>query len=161
MMLRFLLLMMLLLARPFAAHAKDPRDPVALIASVYKADTGEAKPPSSSSNKIYSRRLEALFDADEKATPEGEVGAIDFDFLVNGQDDKLSKLKIALMSNSVAQAKVRVTFNNFKIPNVIIFDLVKEDGEWRIDEITSLKSRRWVISKILSHAPDAFPDEKK
>ena len=160
-MLRFLLLMMLLLAGPFAAHAKDARDPGALIQSIYKSYMGKPGSPDVDSVNIYSRRLKALLDADEKAA-QGEVGALEFDVFVDGQDWKLTKLKIALLSNSGAQAKVRVTFNNFKTPEEIIFDLVEENDQWHIDEVSSMKKgRRWVLSKILSRAPDAFPDEAK
>jgi hypothetical protein len=161
MMLRFLLVLMLLVAGSLMAHAKDAQDPVALIQSIYKSYMGKAEPPDLASLKVYSHRLKALLDADEKAA-QGEVGALEFDVFVNGQDWKLSKLKIALISKSEAQAKLRATFNNFKSPEEIILDLVREDGSWRIDEISSTrKGHRWTMSKILSHAPDAFPDEVK
>ncbi|MBV9591078.1 MAG: hypothetical protein JO310_15890, partial [Hyphomicrobiales bacterium] len=55
---------------------------------------------------------------------------------------------------------VRATFVNFKNPEEIVFDLVEENDQWHIDEVSSMKKgRRWVLSKILSRAPDAFTDE--
>jgi hypothetical protein len=39
-----------------------------------------------------------------------------------------------------------------------VFDLVLEDGHWRIDDIEKMLKPRWTMSKILLDAPDAFPD---
>jgi hypothetical protein len=35
---------------------------------------------------------------------------------------------------------------------------LREGGRWRIDEIEKTLKPRWVMSKILSDALDAFPD---
>jgi hypothetical protein len=113
--------------------------------------------------EIAMRRLQALIDADEKATPQGDAGTIDWDVFVNGNNWELSKLTIALVSKSAAHAQVRAQFFNFKDPHDLLFDLVREDGRWFIDDISETKKggNRWTMSKILTHAPDAFPDEKK
>jgi hypothetical protein len=43
-----------------------------------------------------------------------------------------------------------------------LFDLIREKGSWRIDDISSIRSgARWTMSKILTGAPDAFPDAAK
>ncbi|MBV9755329.1 MAG: DUF3828 domain-containing protein [Hyphomicrobiales bacterium] len=161
-MLRYLLLLILLIVNSFTVRAEDARDPLTLIRSIYGAYTSSAEGPDLDLKRLYSHRLKALVDADEKATPAGEVGALDFDVFVDGQDWKLSKVKIFLMSKSSAHAKVRATFVNFKNPEEIVFDLVEENDQWHIDEVSSMKKgRRWVLSKIFSRAPDAFPDEAK
>lgn len=106
--------------------------------------------------------MQALIDADEKATPKGDAGTIDWDVFVNGNDWDIKNLTIALVSKSAARAQVRAQFISFK-PHDILFDLVREDGRWFIDDIseTRVGSNRWTMSKILVHAPDAFPDEMK
>ena len=46
----------------------------------------------------------------------------------------------------------------------MLFDLVLEDGHWRIDDIEKTLKPRWTMSKILTDEPHAFPDaepEKK
>ena len=96
---------------------------------------------------FYSSRLQNLIDKDEKETPEGMVGRIDWDVFVDGQDWKLTELKI-----------VRATFKNFGEPRDILISLVLEDGHWRIDEIQETLKPRWTMSKVLLDAPDAFPD---
>jgi len=74
----------------------------------------------------------------------------------------IKNLTITLVSKSAAHAQVRARFISFK-PHDLLFDLVREDGRWFIDDIseTKLGSNRWTMSKILTHAPEAFPDEMK
>ena len=138
-----------------AAHAASPdSDPVSLIEAIYK--TYETDNPGLP--HVYSRRLQALIDKDEKETPEGDVGRIDWDVFIDGQDWKLTELKIVLVSKSADKAEVRATFKNFGEPSNQLFDLVREEGGWRIDDITKTLPPRWTMSKILLDAPDAFPD---
>ena len=142
------------------ANAQATDDPVALITDIYKTYQGDTDYPSYANP--YSRRMQALLDADEKATPKGDAGTIDWDVFVNGNDWDIKNLTVALVSKSAARAQVRALFISFK-PHDMLFDLAYEDGRWVIDDIseTKLGSNRWTMSKILTHAPDAFPDEKK
>jgi hypothetical protein len=139
-----------------SAQAKPDADPLTLIKAIYRTyqDNKPGLP------HIYSKRLQALVDKDEKETPEGMVGRIDWDVIVDGQDWQLSNLKIALIAKSAKTAQVRATFKNFDSANDMVFDLVREDGGWRIDDIEKMVKPRWVMSKILLDAPDAFPDAK-
>ena len=139
-------------------------DPVRLIEAIYKTYAentpslgGKAEP---GLPHIYSRRLQALVDKDEKETPEGMVGRIDWDVFIDGQDWQLTELKIALVSKSATHAKVRATFKNFDHPSNMLFDLLLEDGHWRVDDIEKTLPPGWTMSKILMDAPDAFPDAK-
>ena len=132
-------------------------DPVSLIKAIYKTyDTDNPGLP-----HIYSKRLQALIDKDEKETPEGMVGRIDWDVFVDGQDWKLTELKIALVSKTADKAQVRTTFKNFGEPSNMLFELVREEGHWRVDDVTKTLPPRWTMSKILLDAPDAFPDAPK
>jgi hypothetical protein len=158
---RIILAVVLAVALAGAASAKPAdSDPVTLITAIYKTyETDSAGLP-----HIYSKRLQALVNKDDKETPDGEVGRIDWDVFIDGQDWKLTDLKIALVSQTPTQAQVRATFKNFDQPSNMLFDLVLEDGHWRIDDVTKTLSPRWTMSKILLGAPDAFPDaepEKK
>jgi Protein of unknown function (DUF3828) len=137
-----------------AARAQVDADPVSLITAIYK--TYEGTEPGLP--HVYSRRLQALIDKDEKETPEGMVGRIDWDVIVDGQDWQLSELKIALVSQTPIRAEVQATFKNFGDPNDMLFELGREDGGWRIDDIQKALKPRWTMSKILTDAPDAFPD---
>jgi Protein of unknown function (DUF3828) len=155
-----LILAILLGVAAAAARAAPADDPLALIQSIYRSYQAGTDTPGHSG--VYSRRLQGLVDADEKNTPKGEVGKIDWDVFVDGNDWALSKLRIVLESASANRARVRARFLNFKELRDMAFDLVREDGRWVIDEVASMrKGGRWTMSKVLTGAPDAFPDEKK
>lgn len=53
---------------------------------------------------------------------------------------------------------MRADFANFGKPRSLLFSLVREDWEWRIDDIAETVPPRWTLSKILKGSPDAFPD---
>lgn len=143
-----------------AASAKDD-DPVAVVTALYQpylaSDPSDVASAPGLSN-VYSKRLQALLDKDERESPEGEVGRLDFEVVVDGQDWQLSDLKIAPVSRSAAVAEVRATFKNFDEPKSILYRLTLEDGHWRIDDIEETLQPRWVLSKILTDDPEAFPD---
>lgn len=137
-------------------------DPEALITAIYQSYTDIAPGEDGGApdvEGVYSERLQALIDKDQKETPEGEVGRIDWDVFVDGQDWQLTELKIAPVSKEATQAEVRATFKNFGEPRDLRYTLVLEDGHWRIDDIQETLKPRWTMSKILLDAPDAFPDE--
>jgi hypothetical protein len=148
------------LARSASAKSVDG-DAVTLITAIYKTYQTETDQPGLP--HVFSKRLQALIDKDEKEA-QGEVGRIDWDVFIDGQDWKLTELKITPVSQTPSQAQVRATFKNFDKPSDMLFDLVLEDGHWRVDDIEKTLKPRWTMSKILTDAPDAFPDaepEKK
>jgi hypothetical protein len=155
-----LLLAFVLCATP--ALAQDRNDPVGLIQSIYKTyQTDDPGLP-----HVYSRRLQALVDADEKNTPEGEVGRLDWDVFVDGNDWRISKLQVTLAAQSGDRAQVRASFDNHGKPRRIVFDLVRENGRWLIDDIRSMKDAAWskplwTMSKVLAGEPNAVTGEKK
>ena len=70
----------------------------------------------------------------------------------------MSELKIEPVSQDGAKAQVRATFINMGEQKNMLFDLVREGGHWRIDEIEATLPPRWIMSKILADDPAAFPD---
>jgi len=137
-------------------HAQNKDDPIALIADIYRNYQAETDP--SGYSDVYSHRLQSLIEFNAKVDP----GKIDWDVFVNGNDWKLSELTLALISKSETKAQVRARFFNFNDPQDMRFDLLREDGHWVIDEVyATKKGHRWTMSKILTDAPDAFPDQKK
>jgi Protein of unknown function (DUF3828) len=157
---RLVLALVLIAIGSVTANAAASDDPVALIKAIYKSytDIGPGAPGTPGLPGVYSKRLQGLVDKDATETPEGMAGRIDWDVFVDGQDWQLTDLDIAPVSRGSDAATVRATFKNFGAPRDILFDLVRENGHWRIDEIAETLKPRWVMSKILSDAPDAFPD---
>jgi hypothetical protein len=155
---RFLLVLLLILPDA-AAQSPHDADPVQLITAIYQTYTIDNTPVVPD---VYSRRLQAPLDTDAKNTPPGDAGTIDWDVFVDGNNWELSNLRIALVARSDSAATVQASFDNFGKPRKLLFALIREQGEWRIDDISSMRQgARWTMSKILTHAPDAFPDAKE
>jgi hypothetical protein len=140
------------------AAAQTQAEPAAMIAAIYKQYQGKGDPKIP--NAIHSARLQKLMAADRKRTPKGEVGRLDFDPFVNGQDWEIKKLVVSETGRKGDRATVRATFDNFDAPQDIEFQLVRRQQRWLIDEIASHRKPRWTLSKILAGAPDAFPDDQ-
>jgi hypothetical protein len=155
---RFLLVLLLILPDA-AAQSPHDADPLKLITAIYQTYTVDNTPVVPN---VHSRRLQMQLDTDAKNTPPGDAGTIDWDVFVDGNNWELSNLRIALVARSGSNATVQASFNNFGRPRKLLFALIREQGEWRIDDITSMREgARWTMSKILTHAPDAFPDAKE
>jgi hypothetical protein len=142
---------------PFSEAAAQTRaQPAAMITAIYKQYQSEGDPKLPKG--IYSARLQKLFVDDEKRTPKSEVGRLGFDPFVNGQDWEIKKLVVAETERKGDRATVRATFDNVDEPQEIEFQLVRRQQRWLIDEVTSQRKPRWTLSKILSGAPDTYPN---
>lgn len=84
-----------------------------------------------------SQALQALYDNDAEVTPEGEMGALSFDPYVDGQDFDITDFAIGAAGIAGDYASVDVTFNNFGEPRSLTYELVLEDGGWKIDDVVS------------------------
>lgn len=102
---------------------------------------------------FFSDRLNGLYAADEAKTPEGEIGALDFDPVIAGQDFKITNLKIGTPKISGSGASVTVGFDNMDDPTVLYYSLVKEHGGWKVDDIESRgKDFPWKLSTLFEEA---------
>lgn len=99
---------------------------------------------------IYTPRLKALFDEDKRRA-NGEVGCIEFDFWVNGQDWNLKSVKVTAQDvpGSADRRLVKAEFLNDK-PQQIQFDFRRIGGVWLLDDVESLRGERWKLSALLS-----------
>jgi hypothetical protein len=161
---RLALLFLLAFCASTAQAAPASDDPVRLIKSIYAAYNKATLDPKYPDP--YSQRLKALIAADEAMTEQGDAGLLDWDVFIDGQDWKLSELKITLVSRSASRAQVRASFKNLTKTCRIVFDLVREGDRWTIDEVRSMRDSawskpRWTMSKVLAGAPDAVPEENQ
>lgn len=124
-------LVLALLTTP--ALAQDFSDPRALLEALY-AGYGPAYDYPPDQAPLRSERLNALYDRDLQQA-NGELGRIDFDPFVNGQDYAITGLEIGEPYLAGGKAVVRVSFENFGTPNELGVLLVQEDGGWRIDDV--------------------------
>lgn len=129
----------LLLIAPAAAQTQAPAE---IVAGLYAA--AEPRP-------VYSRRLQALFDADEDRTAEGDVGALDFDWITGGQDvPRLAGLAIETTAQTASAATVEATFTNYGEARVRTFSFILEDGAWAIDDVDLAEPEKTSLSAILA-----------
>ncbi|QCK86221.1 DUF3828 domain-containing protein [Phreatobacter aquaticus] len=140
-----------------AAEAPRQPGPVDAIQAIYVAYRG-ATLGGPALRQVYSARLTRLIAADEAATPEGEVGTIDWDVFVNGNDWRLGPVTVDLIAQSGDRAEVRARFTNHEQPRENRFDLVREGGRWLVDDIRTTNSQGpWSMVKTLTDAASRPP----
>ena len=100
---------------------------------------------------LRSKALNALFAKDKAETPEGDMGRLDFDPYVDGQDYELTKFKIGKPAITGDTATVEVTFRNMGLPEDLTFSLVKESDGWKVDDVVShAKDSEYSLKTIMS-----------
>lgn len=100
-----------------------------------------------------SQTLQALYDNDAEITPDGEMGAISFDPFVDGQDFDLTEFEIGAAEIAGETASVDVRFRNFGEPRSLTYELVLEDGGWKIDDVVSTNpDNEYRLSDIFAEA---------
>jgi hypothetical protein len=132
---RLALIPALLLAFAAPAFAQPYETPQELLEAFYEPYFSGDFPEFEAD--FRSDALNALYDADAENTPEGEIGALDFDPYIDGQDFDLADLEIGTPDEADGKATVDVSFTNFGEPRHITYDLVYEKGGWRIDDLAS------------------------
>jgi len=137
----------LLPGRAGAAGTMPPDNaaPMAVVQGFYRADAHDYEP--------YSRRLRALFKAavDNSHARDIPVAGLDFDFVVNGQDnepDTYRSARFTLVSQAGNRAEVKVTFRNGGAQE-LRYTLVLEGGRWLMDDVRSVAGERWLWSEML------------
>ena len=120
-----------LIASP--AFAQDTADPKAVVEALYAGYLPPNEfPPDMSA--LQSKRLNDLYEADSKEA-NGEIGRIDFDPFINGQDYDVTKVEVSEPSYAAGKALVRVDVVNFGKPDEFGVLLVNEGGGWKVDDV--------------------------
>ncbi|MCW5722062.1 MAG: DUF3828 domain-containing protein [Devosia sp.] len=100
-----------------------------------------------------SAALQALYDEDAARTPEGEMGALDFDPYINGQEFLIENFAVDSVAIEGNRASADVSFTNYGEERELIYDLVLESGGWRIDDVTSVTPGfEYRLSEIFAEA---------
>jgi hypothetical protein len=147
-----ILAILLAFTAPAAIAAPVFDDPKGLIEYAY-APYGSGEFPEDPF-ELYSPTLLQLWQAMEARTPEGEIGAIDFDPFINGQDYEIKDLLIADPLIDGDLAIVTATFTNFDEPQEIRFTLVRRAEGWKIDDIEAVSGEYpWRLSELLAADP--------
>lgn len=155
---RLALALLITVAGALPAFAFDT--PQALLKALYapyaKADFDWS---SFDESKLRSKALNDLFAKDAAETPEGDVGRLDFDPYVDGQDYDLKNLKIGEPAITGDAASVEVTFKNFDQAEDMTYALVKESDGWKIDDVVSNSKENPYSLKAILTAPMPSEDD--
>ncbi len=141
--LNFALLLVVFLAAgtavsSFGQAAKDP-SPEQLVKDLYENHNSDSSPFFQNEDRalidkyfVKSLADKIWKDANES---EGEVGSLSFDPLYNGQDTEITDFNVGKADLKGTKANVKVTFKNFGDEQELVFDLTKEKGIWKIEDI--------------------------
>jgi len=151
----FACIAVLLVAIAPAAQAQQPQstkqkaaaDPLTPLKRIYAGEKAIANKPAP-----FSKRLKALENAVLKRSKElnEPVAGLDFDFRINGQDFEdgtFKSVRYRVIEQQGDRASVAVTFKN-GTEQELRYDLVRENGQWLIDEVRNEKTDPWVLSKL-------------
>ena len=85
-------------------------------------------------DKYFTKALADLIWKDE-TTAKGNVGAIEKDPIYDAEETEIKDLNVGKASIKGDTATVVAEFENFEQEHKVTFDLKKEDGLWKIDDI--------------------------
>ncbi len=134
---------------------EEPRDVVASLYRLAAAEAKKAKPLSpfydpKAREKYFSKSFDLLVTASETKAAHDGAAALDFDPISASQDAELQKVTLKTDLLELNKAVVSATFLNHKLPTVVTYDFVKEDGGWKINDIKGTTEKEaWSVRKIL------------
>ncbi len=128
-------------------------DPAAVIRPLYdRYTTPNAEFPEFRDQAPWSNSLWTLLEAMAARSNAINEPILDFDPLIGAQDYQLSNLNVANEAVSEAShAVVRASFGNAGTATEIVYDLIREDDRWKIDNI---RGDGWDLRQIAA-APNA------
>lgn len=145
----------LLLAMTSFAAAQTYETPQALLEAFYEPYFSGNFPEDES--QFRSAALQTLYDTDAELTPEGEMGAISFDPYIDGQDYEITNFEIGAPGIAGDYASADVTFDNFGEPRSLTYELVLENGGWKIDDVVSTNpDNAYRLTDIFAEAAAAY-----
>ena len=134
---KYLLLALALSAGAFAAPKESPAQIVQKLYDAYQQPSVQEN--TAAFEDYASAELKALLAKDEQLAGD-EIGCIDYDFVIQGQDDDAESIKKTLKIKALDKESVEAKFTNFDPTTVIykfactenqceITDLLEEDQE--------------------------------
>jgi hypothetical protein len=106
--------------------------------------------------KYLSKSLVELWAKADAHTPKGDVGPVDFDPVTNSQEPNVKSFKLVPEKLDPDKAVIAVIIAGRGAPraksvdNTIRYSLVRDDGQWKIDDISGASDgEAWSIREIL------------
>jgi hypothetical protein len=149
--------MVLSLAGSAAAQSNSARDFVVEVYRVAAGPSGDGSDGGSifededNRRRFLSHRLQVKYAAMLKRTLKGDAPDLDFDPISSGNDPNFHDLRIRTESENGAHAVVIADFisHQDKVRTVLHYELVRERGGWRIDDIIASGKTKWQLSRII------------
>lgn len=127
-------------------------DPVGMVQALYEPYLSNQNPkPFLDAAPLTPELRDMMKTAQEQAHERGEPTAVvDFDPIIDGQDWELSDLTVELVEPAQDDsAQVRARFKNMGEDVSLTYDLVRQGGGWRIDNI---EGANWTLRQLLADA---------
>jgi hypothetical protein len=143
-------------ATPAFAVANDPKAVVLdVYANLKKMDSYE--PPKT----IYTPRLAKLI-ADDTADANGEVGRLDVDMWVNGQDFQIGPVTVTSKADEYRKDRQIVTakVTDFGKVETVVYYFEQVGGKWLIDDLRWTGKDGWTLSLVLKYGDYGPTGEK-
>jgi hypothetical protein len=132
----------LLAAAALPAVAGEADDAKAFVNNLYlRYANGEEMSDALWQAQIYDTAMLALMKEDERLTPEGEVGVLDWDPVCQCQDFAKIRAAVVVKLEAPGRAMATVDFNDIGMTDQsmrhAVFELWKEPQGWRIHDVHS------------------------
>ena len=151
-------------AHPAGAAQPSQSGPVEIINAIYaraakgKGDGGGAFviETKTAKAKYLSKSLVALWAKADANTAKGDVGPIDFDPVANSQEPDVKSFKVVAEKLEADNAVIAVTIIGHTArakasDDIVRYNFVREDGKWKIDDISStVDGEAWSIRGLLT-----------
>jgi hypothetical protein len=129
----------LAMATPVPARAADA-EAEALLKGIYDAYVGKKDgvdfTNEAEEKRIFTPELAGLVANDvAESTKRDEVGRLDFDPFINGQDWEVKSVAFSFDQTAPDRISATAKFDNFDTPETVRYELVKTAEGWRIGDI--------------------------
>jgi hypothetical protein len=154
------------ITRPAGAAQSSQTGPVQIVNAIYthaakgKGDGGGAFviETKTAKAKYLSKSLVALWTKGDANTAKGDVGPIDFDPVTNSQEPEIKSFKVVTEKLEADTADIAVTIigrtaRTKASDDIVRYNFVREDGKWKIDDISStVDGEAWSIRSLLTES---------
>jgi len=129
---KYLLLALALSAGAFAAPKESPEQIVRKLYDAYQQPSVQEN--TAAFEDYASAELKALLAKDEQLAGD-EIGCIDYDFVIQGQDYDAENIKRTLKIKTLDNNRVEAKFQNFDTPATVIYQFACTENQCQITDL--------------------------
>jgi hypothetical protein len=152
--------------------ARTKADPAAPITAIYKhivasfnpktreIENGYFETRANARHRWFTRSFAALWDKADALTAPGDAGEPGYDPITDSQDPMVRDPRVTTDTVAGNTARVTATFLSHDNERIVVhYDMVREDGAWKIDEIVNDHGpRSWSVRKNIAYYIEGFHD---